>query len=87
MSTYTRMATIAASPISPRTPMIKYSLFLFDGIPRLSPLRLLPFFEVFDTLQAMPAQPLAVNASVEGFPSFASEHQTAGQIAAPAAGC
>src|SRR5688572_14968903 len=75
-------------PAHDEQPMGPYVYFLVgwsQSIPFLR-LHLLPRLEIFDALRALPAQPLTVNANVQGLPPFATEHQPTGQIAAPAAG-
>src|SRR6187397_1400347 len=49
-------------------------------------LRLLPPFEVFDAVHAVPAQLLAVNAQVKALPAFARKHQRLLRLPRPVSG-
>src|SRR5687768_222392 len=89
------LARCSDRTIPPRSSRTKHSavtaqtsLFRFDIIQSSTvPLFwFLPLPKVFHALQAMPAQPLAVNANVELFPSFPGKHQPTALVAPTAAG-
>ena len=89
MRTYhSRSGAIATAKASIQEILLHAAAFNLLRPPRnhsRSPFRLLPPLEVVDALHALPAQLLAVYAQVDALPSLASEHKTAGQIAATAA--